>query len=262
MGAPRYLIVLFAAVTLLPACALVWLAWLLIEQDHQLARQQQQDQLERRADGAVEEIRHELGAITQQLPRWLANPPDGFDTSGAVVLALADDGVITRRGATLLFVPIRSAAIESDNSRWTRAERLEFEHNLATAARTYAAVAASSSGDTRAEALVRLARVERKEHQFDKAISAYRTIAGEQMPRSPANRRRCAGAGRCARCSQRLGNAMNLRANRRRSPETSRTVDGPSTARRTSSTPASSASGRAYLRIASRPGSSPTQLTV
>src|ERR1043165_5078926 len=86
LSAPRYLVALFAAVTLLPACALIWLAWRLVEEDHVLERQQQADQLDRRADHAVIDIQQQLTTLAHELPLWITNPPAGFEKSGAALL--------------------------------------------------------------------------------------------------------------------------------------------------------------------------------
>ena len=104
LRSPGYLPVIFAVAMLLPAGALVWLGWLLIEQDRALERQQRLDRLERRADQIVDALQLAIVRIEESLPNYLATPPSGFAESGASVVRLAPDGTLAARtGSPVLY---------------------------------------------------------------------------------------------------------------------------------------------------------------
>jgi hypothetical protein len=158
---PR-LLALFLVVTLLPAAALVWLGWRLIEQDRRLERQRVQDLVESTASSVSAALERELGAIERQLVSAAATPEDAGLVDGAVRVRLDNMGNVTLiAGTPLVYEPARApSSSEPPDSLWTEAERLEFSsRDMSAAVRAYRALAGSPDPDVRAGALIRLARV-------------------------------------------------------------------------------------------------------
>ena len=58
---------LFLVATVLPAVALAWLGWQLLDQDRRLERQRVQDLVESAANGVTAAIERELGALERNL---------------------------------------------------------------------------------------------------------------------------------------------------------------------------------------------------
>ena len=75
LRSPRYLVALFALVTVVPAAVLVWLGWQVIGLDRQLDSQRAQEQLEGTADRVATELAKNLDAVADSLPRWIDDPP-------------------------------------------------------------------------------------------------------------------------------------------------------------------------------------------
>ena len=72
---PRHLLALFLAVTIIPATALAWLSWRLLEQDRALASQRVQEQLEHAADLVAADFERGLADIQERLPTLATSPP-------------------------------------------------------------------------------------------------------------------------------------------------------------------------------------------
>jgi signal transduction histidine kinase len=175
---PGQLVTLFAAVMVVPAAALIWLGWKLVDADRALERQQQIDQLERRADRIVGRLQEELDRLEQELPAWLTAPPADFQGSGAVVVRLNRDGLMATSGSAILYGPHAAAAPDLNDALWSPGERLEMRrHDLAGAARLFQELAESKHDEIRAGAFIRLARVRRKQGRVDDAIAIYRRLA-------------------------------------------------------------------------------------
>src|ERR1035438_8700103 len=83
---PRDLFVLFLLVVVLPAATLVGLGLRLLEQDRVLARQRQNELLERACDRGVRTLEQDLAALTTSLERLPWTAPDVPDDAVYVVL--------------------------------------------------------------------------------------------------------------------------------------------------------------------------------
>ncbi|MDA2930871.1 hypothetical protein MYX84_13155 [Acidobacteria bacterium AH-259-O06] len=84
-GPPRHLLVLFLAITFVPATALLWLSWRILEQDRALETQRIQERLEHAADLIAAALERRLAEIEQQLPAWAASPPAGWGEDARIV---------------------------------------------------------------------------------------------------------------------------------------------------------------------------------
>ncbi len=176
---PPRLLQAFLVATILPAAALAWLGWRLIEQDRQLERQRVQDLVENTATSVTAAIERELGAIDRELgsPVVTSSTPP---RDSAVLVSLDRAGRATAiGGAHLLFQPAApQSPHEPPESTWAAAERLEFgEHDLAGAIRIYGALARSADRNTQAGALIRLARTLRRAGRSEDALDAYAALA-------------------------------------------------------------------------------------
>ena len=87
---PRHLLALFLAVTIIPATALAWLSWRLLEQDRALASQRVQEQLEHAADLVAADFGRRLADIQELLPALAASPPADLASDGLIVEIGAD----------------------------------------------------------------------------------------------------------------------------------------------------------------------------
>ena len=169
---------LFLVAMLLPAIALSWFGWQLLDQDRKLERQRVQDTVEAAADRATGAIERELGAIERALGagRHDAAPPG---VPGATVIRLSPTGAVTTlMGAPLLHAPTVSRRTENEAKVWAEAERQEFvARNNASALTAYRLLTRHADRNISAAAFIRLARVLRKMGRVDDALLAYRSAA-------------------------------------------------------------------------------------
>jgi signal transduction histidine kinase len=102
---PRHLLALFLALTLLPAGALVWAGWRLIEQDRDLEQTSIQKRRNESADLISTAIHQAIIATTQRL----ADPSAWKDiaTDDAFIVAVSSHGVQTIPQTRLLYYPIQ-----------------------------------------------------------------------------------------------------------------------------------------------------------
>ncbi len=181
---PRHLVVLFFGIALILMVALAWLGWRLFQQDRALEQQRVQVRLEHAADIAAAALTRRLGDIEDALARVASlrasELPDsaarlaGRFSHDAVVLVLTGDKVTPYPSGRLVYHPVATPAVKPDVSAFAQGEVLEFRRrDLPGAAGVYRRVAQSGDSAIRAEALLRLARTERKAARFDAALAAY-----------------------------------------------------------------------------------------
>jgi len=163
-------VALFLAVTLVPAAGLVWLGWTLVAQDQELAEKQLTDRLAGAADDLVRHLARDLDSLD---PRTVTPEPD----AGAVAVTLSSDGVVGRRGAPLVFVPVHAAPVEPQPTTWLDAQAAEDRGDRARAESGYQRLSRSSDPAVRAGALVRFARVLRNSGKLDQALDTYAAMS-------------------------------------------------------------------------------------
>jgi len=167
---PGHLVALFLAVTLVPAAGLVWLGLTLVAQDQELAEKQLTDRLAGTADDLVRRLARDLDGLD---PRNVTPEPD----AAAVAVTLSSAGVVGRRGAPLVFVPVRAVPVEPPPFIWTEAQTAEDGGDRAKAESAYRRLSRSSDPAVRAGALVRLARVLRNSGKIDQALDTYAAMS-------------------------------------------------------------------------------------
>jgi two-component system, OmpR family, phosphate regulon sensor histidine kinase PhoR len=181
-------IILGAAATLvlMVAGALGWLGWRLLSQEETLARQQAHNQLEQTADvlsaGFVRRMTDTeswLSQVQSALPSGAASPSS--PAAGAVVVKFSQAGIEVQPAGQLLYYPVApsSGAFEAD--LFSEANKLEFQtQDLKGAAAACSVLTANKSPMVRAEALLRLARIQNKSGQLQESIATYEKLNDEQ----------------------------------------------------------------------------------
>ena len=173
LGAPATGVALFVALAGIPLVALGWLGWRLLDQDRALESQRLRERLENAATLAARELDRSLGAWGALLAPaargdQVAVPP------GAVLVVFDENGVLRHRGVTLPYYPGVTPAPEPLAAAFAEAETVELrDQNLSQAAGAYRALAASAHSGVRAAALVRLARVLRRQAREEEALAVY-----------------------------------------------------------------------------------------
>jgi hypothetical protein len=173
----RRLAMLFLAVVLPPAVALVWLGAQLVAQDRTMAAQRQGERRELAIAGITR-------ALTQSLAdaeRWLID--DGLPEGSVRVTstsAAAEAAVELYPAGRVLWVPRPPVVLEPASQVFEEAERAEHQDRGDKGLGRYEALARSDRPAVRAGALLRLARVHRREGRIDEALLAYVDLAAHE----------------------------------------------------------------------------------
>jgi hypothetical protein len=164
----RQLLLALVAVAIVSAGALGWLGWLLITQDAVLARQQETDRLQQRAETAAAAVRASLA----DLPRLAASTSAALSPSDGVLrVDLTARGVFVRSDARVLWVPPGTNRVEEPSAGVDDAEAREFNGDVTGALLAYERVVRNRPHD--ASAVARVARVLRKLHRPAAAVTTY-----------------------------------------------------------------------------------------
>jgi signal transduction histidine kinase len=170
--APRRVLTLFLAVTILPAAALGWLSWKLIQQDRELEAQRMRDTLGREADRivtALEQRLDEAGSLLSDPPAARTLP------EGALIVEFDARGIRAHPSNRLIYYPSSALATEAeDDVVFARGEALEFNYaDHAGAISEFRALTHEPRPAIRAGALIRLARNLRKSGRAHEALAIY-----------------------------------------------------------------------------------------
>ncbi|MDA2927540.1 HAMP domain-containing histidine kinase [Acidobacteria bacterium AH-259-G07] len=174
-GPSRHLLVLFLAITFVPATALVWLSWRILEQDRALETQRIQERLEHAADLIAAALERRLAEIEQQLPAWAASPPAGWGEDARIV-ELTSHNIDAH--PSLPYLPTVPPTKEPASRLWAAAETFEFQQqDYAQAITAFRELSGSKDLLIQAGALVRLGRNLRKNNQHEEALAVYQELA-------------------------------------------------------------------------------------
>ena len=168
-GNSRKLAILLLAVTLPPAATLVWLGWQLLMQDRSLLAQRDFERRRAATDAAV----HSLQLAIADAERHLVDDPV---PAGMVRFHVSPAGIRAEPPDRVAWLPAR-AAVAVENSRFAAAEMLEFGNDANRALNAYVDIVRSTDPSVRAGALLRIARIRRRQAQWDAALQAYRDLA-------------------------------------------------------------------------------------
>jgi len=175
---PRHLLLLFLAVTLVPATGLVWMGWRLFQQDRALAVQRIQERRERAADLIVTALQQRISEAEQHLAR--PSIAEDIAPDDDALLVIFEPGSIEAQPKNRLpyypFMPPRS---EPPERLFSRGEEYEFRsQDYARAIAGFRELAQSKDPAVRAGAQLRIARNLRKSGQLEAALAAYEELAG------------------------------------------------------------------------------------
>jgi signal transduction histidine kinase len=177
LAAPRRLLILVVVILLLPAVVVVWLGLRLIQQDRELESRQMTERREAAADRAVALLEQALTSTERQLvafaPAISIRPDDD-----AVLVTLSSDGISAVPKDHLLYYPAFTTPRAEPDATFEAGERLEYrQQDYAAAAERFRGLAASGDPSTRAGALLRLARNQRRLGQPREALRTYAELA-------------------------------------------------------------------------------------
>ena len=161
---------LFLAVVVPPAATLVWLGLQLLQQDRALLAQRE---LESR-QAAGQTIVRSLEQSLSEAGRHLAEGPA---PEGTVRFSLSEIGVRAEPANRVLWIPAPARFQEAASVPFVAAEALEFQGNGQRALPLYEVLARSHDRHIRAGALLRIARVFRRNRRWDSALESYRRLA-------------------------------------------------------------------------------------
>lgn len=180
---------MFLAVAALLAATLLWLGWQLARQDRELAAQRLQERREAAADLALAALQKSLARAEEQLSELLNLPrPEMPHRASESAAALPTDSVLVLVSgqevdgfprSRLPFYPVVPPASAPSPSLFAEAEALEFrQRDYPKAIARLRETARSGDSGVRASALLRIARIHRKQQQWDHALAAYQELAG------------------------------------------------------------------------------------
>ncbi len=174
---------LFLAAVICLAFWQVWLTWHLMEQDRGLERQRSREHLAQTADLAVAEVSRNLGNWQLILrgieslpppPSVLARVP-----SGSTFILISASDVATYPQKALLFLPDALAPAAAGTDGFETADKLEFrEPHYGDALAELQHLAQNQA--TRPEALLRIARIQRKMGKREAALDTYARLMHDE----------------------------------------------------------------------------------
>ncbi|MGA8027606.1 MAG: HAMP domain-containing sensor histidine kinase [Bryobacteraceae bacterium] len=177
----RRSLALFLAVVFGLALWQLVLSWRLMQQDSNLAERQKREHLEQIADLAVSQIVGALGKWELTLRKLESLPPSTnlqlTPARGKWLILLGINSVSTYPRRSLLFVPATPTGM-SPSPTLDAAEKLEFQDRNYQAA-IDALRPLADKPPARAEALLRLARIERKLNHLERSLRIYDLLAKE-----------------------------------------------------------------------------------
>jgi signal transduction histidine kinase len=208
--------VTFLAVTLVPACGLVWLGLKLLDQDSSL-------QAQRRRERAELAVVQRLSALERQLASRVGLR-DLVEGGGVVGVEFGERGMDAQPKELLAWYPWAAEGARVDADRFEAGEELEFRRaDYRGAESLYRDLARASDAAVRAGAQLRLARVLRKAGRAEQAMEAFGQLAemGEvTIDGTPSSllaaRARCALLAELKRTEQLKREAEGLKADLRR----------------------------------------------
>ncbi len=173
---------LFLATVVCLAMWQVWLTWRSMEQDRNLAAQRSRDRLEQAADLAIAELTNTLAQWDLHLRELHALPPQEASNvaipPGGSLIVMNSWSVATYPVRPLLFVPAAPSPRRTLAAGFEMVDQLEYrDRNYDRAIEVLQTLAAEPA--SRAEALLRIARLERKLNHREPALAAYRLLSRE-----------------------------------------------------------------------------------
>jgi len=173
---------LFLAGAVCLACWQVWLTWRVMEQDRNLELQRSRERLEQIADLATAQLARNLGDWDLGLRELNSLPPSSSLAARlpahATLVVVTRDSVRSYPQRPLVFVPSSPVADAVTPGLFDTTDKLELRERQFDRAIAALTPLANQSA-TRAEALLRIARIQRKGNHPDAALAAYTSLERE-----------------------------------------------------------------------------------
>jgi signal transduction histidine kinase len=162
----------FLTVLVPPAATLVWLGAELLDQDRKLLAQRN-----------VERLQAAVGGVTRSLDQALKDAESWTDSAPehAIVLRMSVNGMEPGPSGRLLWVPVPPRVVEPVARVFAQVEALEYVGRTAEALTSYEKMSKSIDEGVRAGALLRMARIYRRDKRVLDAIAVYDRL--EQLGR-------------------------------------------------------------------------------
>jgi signal transduction histidine kinase len=175
---PRSLLLILFLVTLVSVSALAWFGWRILHQEQVVDAQRTQERLEQAADRITATARGLLAETGERVGTWPMSPPTDGKPDDGLVLILSGNSLSALPPGRLLYRPLPAPLPEAPAATFSEGETIEFQQtDLAKAAERYRRLAGQKDAAVRAGALVRLARVLRKNGRTPEAREAYTQLA-------------------------------------------------------------------------------------
>ena len=167
--APRRVLVLFLAITVVPAVGLGWLGWWTLKQNRALDKQRDVEGLELLADRVSGALDRALADLQARLDSPAASLPE--DT---ILLSAGPEDLEATPAGLLLYYPVAPTGTESPSVRFAAADDLELRRrDPAAAIALLRKQVENGDASVRAGALLRLGRNEKKLGHQAEALAAY-----------------------------------------------------------------------------------------
>ncbi len=175
---PRQVLLLFLAITLGAAGALVWLGWHMMEHDRALETQRTLEHLDHAADHVTSVLQRTLADLEDQLPQWAAAPGAKAPPEHVILVLATPQRVQVYPARPLLYYPISPAADEVPGAVFAAGEAAEYQQNdPVQAVEIFRTQARSPNTSVRAGALLRLGRNLRKIGEHREALGVYEELS-------------------------------------------------------------------------------------
>ena len=165
----RRLAALLLAVVVPPTIMLAWLGVRLLEQDRAMLAQREHEQRQAIAESAGRMLEQSLARVERALATRVI--PEGL-----VRLAATSNGVEAQPADGVLWLPDARSLDTATDARFATAERIEFSANPDRALDLYKDLEMSPDRKVRAGALLRQARMHRRERRWRDALETYERL--------------------------------------------------------------------------------------
>jgi signal transduction histidine kinase len=175
---PRSLLLSLFLVTLVSVSALGWFGWKLLDQERIVETQRAQERLEQAADRIAAKTRETLAETGERVGAWLLAPPSDGKSADGLLLTVNGDSIQAFPPQRLLYRPSATPLADPVSSNFADGEVLEFQQVQPQRAIEWYQKQADSKNDAiRAGALMRIARILRRDGKNREAAACYRQLA-------------------------------------------------------------------------------------
>ena len=180
-GKSQRLALLFLVVVFPPIVALIWLGVKFVKQDHAIWAQREQESRQTAARAAALFLEQ---ALTEAERRFAEGPL----AEGVVRFRVSSSGIQAEPRSAVTWLPVAARLDPVQPESFRMAEGLEYRGQAAEARQSYEVLLRSPDQAVRAGALLRLARVARREGRMNDAhwyyldLASFRNLAFDGMP--------------------------------------------------------------------------------